>query len=74
MGSFPRPFRAELAAKYLATKYGFSVNSSFTAYGDLYDALRRGDISFALVDSSLVHEHLNKTVFALVVFRTAGEE
>jgi ABC-type amino acid transport substrate-binding protein len=55
----------ELAAKYLATKYGFSVNSSFTAYGDLYDALRRGDISFALVDSSLVHEHLNKTVFAL---------
>jgi ABC-type amino acid transport substrate-binding protein len=55
----------ELAAKYLATKYGFSVNSSFTAYGDLYDALRRGDISFALVDSSLVREHLNKTVFAL---------
>ena len=50
----------ELAAKYLATKYGFSVNSSFTAYGDLYDALRRGDISFALVDSSLLREALNR--------------
>lgn len=55
----------EAAAKHLAQKYGFTVNSSFTAYGDLYEGLRRGEISFALVDSSLIRDHLNKSIFAL---------
>ena len=55
----------ETVAKFLAPKYGFTVNSSYTAYGDLLDALRRGDIAFALVDSALVNEHLNKQVYPL---------
>ena len=53
----------EAAAKYLAQKYGFDVNSSFVSYGDLYEGLRRGEVAFALVDSSLVSEYLNKTMF-----------
>ena len=55
----------ESAAKFLAQKHGFNVNSSFTAYADLYEGLRRGDIAFALVDSSLVNERLNKSLFPL---------
>jgi ABC-type amino acid transport substrate-binding protein len=55
----------ESAAEYLAPKYGFTVKSLEGDYGGIYEALRRGDISFALVDSSLVHEHLNKTLFPL---------
>jgi len=55
----------EAAARYLAPKYGFTVKSLDGDYGNIYDALRHGDISFALVDSSLVHEHLTKTVFPM---------
>ncbi|HEY6922623.1 MAG TPA: transporter substrate-binding domain-containing protein [Steroidobacteraceae bacterium] len=55
----------EEAARYLAPRYGFTVKSLDGDYGNIYAALRRGDIPFALVDSSLVHEHLGRTLFPL---------
>lgn len=55
----------ESVAKFLAQRFGYTVNSSYTAYGDLFDGLRRGEIAYALVDSSLVNEFLGKSVFPL---------
>jgi ABC-type amino acid transport substrate-binding protein len=55
----------ESVAKFLAQKFGYTVNPSYTAYGDLLEGLRRGEIAYALVDSSLVNEHLNKSIYAL---------
>ena len=55
----------EEAAKFLAPKFGFSINSSYTAYGDLLEGLRRGEIAYALVDSSLVNDRLGKDIYAL---------
>lgn len=55
----------EAAAKFLAPRFGYEVNSSYTAYGDLLEGLRRGEIAYALVDSSLVSGLLGKSVFAL---------
>lgn len=55
----------ESVAKFLAQRSGYTVNSSYTSYGDLLEGLRRGEIAYALVDSSLVSESLGKNVFAL---------
>src|SRR5262249_29662681 len=41
------------------------VNSSYTAYGDLLEGLRRGEITYALVDSLLGKDLLDKSVFVL---------
>lgn len=54
----------EQAAKFLAQRFGYTVNSSYTSYGDLIDGLRRGEIAYALVDSTLVKGLLGKSVFA----------
>ncbi len=53
----------EKAAKYLAAKYKFVVDTSFVAYSDLYQALRDGKINFALVDNLLVEKYLGKQLF-----------
>jgi ABC-type amino acid transport substrate-binding protein len=58
----------ESVAKYLAPRLGYTVNSTYTAYGDLLEGLRRGEIGYALVDSSLVGELLGKSIFALGEF------
>jgi ABC-type amino acid transport substrate-binding protein len=55
----------ESVAKFLAPTLGYTVNSSYTAYGDLFDGLRRGEIAYAVVDSSLVSEALNKSIYPL---------
>jgi ABC-type amino acid transport substrate-binding protein len=55
----------ESVAKFLAQRFGYNVNSTYTAYGDVLEGLRRGEIAFAVVDSSLVNELLGKSIFAL---------
>jgi ABC-type amino acid transport substrate-binding protein len=58
----------ESAAKLLAQRFGYTVNSSYTSYGDLLEGLRRGEVAYAVVDSLLVSGLLDKTVFALGAF------
>jgi ABC-type amino acid transport substrate-binding protein len=55
----------EAAAKFLAQKFDYTVNSSYTAYGDLLEGLRKGEIAYALVDTALVNQHLNKSIYPL---------
>jgi ABC-type amino acid transport substrate-binding protein len=43
----------EAAAQYLASKFEFIVDGVFVNYGELYQALRSGQIRFAMVDSLL---------------------
>lgn len=54
----------ESAAQFLSQRFGYTVNSSYISYGDLLEGLRRGEIAYALVDSSLVDEIIGKAVYA----------
>jgi ABC-type amino acid transport substrate-binding protein len=49
----------ERAAKLLAPKYKFTVDASYIAYGDIFQALRDGKLDFALVDSALAGSFLS---------------
>lgn len=55
----------EKAAEFLSPKFRFKVDSSFTAYADVYQALKDGRIGFALVDSVLVAHQLGREYFQL---------
>jgi ABC-type amino acid transport substrate-binding protein len=52
----------EKAARFLVKRYHYHVDATFVAYDNLYDALRRGRIDFAIVDSALVGPFLKQGI------------